>query len=122
MAVANKLTTKAVDNAKPKEKPYKLADGEGLFLLVNPGGSRLWRLKYRRGGKEKLLSFDAYPKVGLTPDAFADSFEDDMGYVDAFRLWGMSVFDDQPHLRRYLGATQMPESWQEWISSQFPLD
>jgi integrase len=65
VAVANKLTTKAVDNAKPKEKPYKLADGEGLFLLVNPGGSRLWRLKYRHGGKEKLLSFGTYPKVGL---------------------------------------------------------
>jgi hypothetical protein len=35
-----------------------------------------------------------------------------MGYVDAFRLWGMSVFDDREHLQRYVVATRMPESWQ----------
>ncbi len=42
-------------NAKPKDRAYKLADSEGLFLLVQPNGSKLWRMKYRFGGKEKLL-------------------------------------------------------------------
>ena len=46
-------------------KDYKLADGEGLHLLVRPNGSKLWRMKYRLSGKEKLLSFGAYPQVGL---------------------------------------------------------
>lgn len=52
-------------SAKPKDKPYKLTDGGGLYLHVMPGGSKLWRLKYRYLGKEKLLSFGAYPEVSL---------------------------------------------------------
>lgn len=50
------LTDTKVRTAKPKATPYKLADGGGLFLLVNPNGTRYWRLKYRHGGKEKLLA------------------------------------------------------------------
>ncbi|MGY8605422.1 Arm DNA-binding domain-containing protein [Gluconobacter cerinus] len=38
---------------------------EGLFILIQPNGSRLWRMNYRFGGREKLLSFGAYPKVSL---------------------------------------------------------
>lgn len=60
-----KLTDLAVKNAKGKDKPYKLSDGDGLFLYVTPGGSRLWRLKYRFDGKEKLLSFGGYPDLSL---------------------------------------------------------
>jgi hypothetical protein len=59
------LTDTAIRNAKPKAKPYKLADGGGLFLLVNPNGSRLWRQKYRVEGREKLISHGPYPDVGL---------------------------------------------------------
>ncbi|MEG4676011.1 Arm DNA-binding domain-containing protein, partial [Enterobacter cloacae] len=51
-----KLNARQVDTAKPKDKPYKLADGGGLYLLVNPNGARYWRLKYRVAGKEKLLA------------------------------------------------------------------
>ena len=59
------LTEVAIKSSKPREKPYKLADGLGMFLLINPNGSRLWRLKYRFGGKEKLLAIGSYPAVGL---------------------------------------------------------
>lgn len=52
-------------NASPKAKAFKLADGEGLFLLVKPNGSKLWQMKYRFNGKEKLLSFGAYPETSL---------------------------------------------------------
>ena len=52
-------------NAKPGERAYKLADGGGLFLLIQPNGAKLWRMKYRYGGKEKLLSFGAYPELGI---------------------------------------------------------
>ncbi|MFZ5601713.1 MAG: tyrosine-type recombinase/integrase, partial [Pseudomonadota bacterium] len=59
------LSDTAVRAAKPQEKPYKLADGGGLFLLVNPKGAKWWRIKYRFDGKEKLLSFGTYPDVTL---------------------------------------------------------
>lgn len=52
-------------NAKPKPKPYKLADGDGMFLLVTPAGGKYWRLKYRIAGKEKLLALGIYPEVSL---------------------------------------------------------
>jgi len=58
----DKLTDPKVRQAKPSDKPYKLFDGGGLFLLVQPGGSKLWRLKYRFGGKEKLLAIGSYDK------------------------------------------------------------
>lgn len=59
------LTDTAIRRAKPGEKPMKLFDGKGLFLLVNKTGSKLWRLKYRFEGKEKLLALGAYPEVRL---------------------------------------------------------
>ncbi|OLU25434.1 integrase [Pseudomonas sp. PA15(2017)] len=59
------LTDSAIKTAKPKEKPYKLSDAHGLYLLINPNGSKLWRLKYRVAGKEKGLAFGVYPIVSL---------------------------------------------------------
>ena len=59
------LTDSKIRNAKPQEKPYKMADADGLYLLVSPGGSCGWRLKYRFNGKEKLLSMGVYPTVSL---------------------------------------------------------
>ncbi|STW54112.1 integrase [Klebsiella pneumoniae] len=60
-----KLTARQVDTSRPKDKPYKLSDGGGLYLLVNPNGSRYWRLKYRIAGKEKLLALGVYPDITL---------------------------------------------------------
>lgn len=59
------LTDVKVRTAKPQDKPYKLADGGGLYLLVNTNGSRYWRLKYRVMGREKLLSIGVYPDISL---------------------------------------------------------
>jgi integrase len=59
------LSAVAVSNAKPREKPYKLSDDRGLFLLVTPKGHRYWRFKYRFDGKEKILAFGVYPDVSL---------------------------------------------------------
>lgn len=61
-----KLNARQVETAKPKDKAYKLADGGGLYLLVNTNGSRYWRLKYRFAGKEKLLALGVYPDVSLS--------------------------------------------------------
>ena len=54
------LTDAKIKAAKAKEKPCKLSDGEGLYLLIKPNGARLWRFKYRYGGKEKLAAFGGY--------------------------------------------------------------
>ncbi|MDD2850445.1 MAG: integrase arm-type DNA-binding domain-containing protein [Desulfuromonadaceae bacterium] len=54
-----------VSKAKPKDKPYKLTDGGGLFILITPTGGKLWNLKYRFSDKEKKLSFGTYPALSL---------------------------------------------------------
>ncbi len=61
-----KLSDPAVRKAKPEAKPYKMADGGGLYLLVQPHGGKWWRLKYRYAGKEKMLSIGVYPDVSLS--------------------------------------------------------
>jgi integrase len=59
------LSDMAARKAKPAPRPYKLYDGGGLFLHVQPGGSKLWRVKYRYSGREKLLALGAYPLISL---------------------------------------------------------
>jgi integrase len=59
------LSDFACKNAKPKDKPYRLADGDGLYLLVRNNGSKLWQLRYRYLEKENILSFGKYPLVSL---------------------------------------------------------
>lgn len=59
------LSDVKVRSAKPEAKAYKLTDGEGMVLLVHPNGSKYWRLRYRFGGKEKMLALGKYPEVSL---------------------------------------------------------
>ena len=59
------LTDAAIRNAKPRAKPYKLGDSGGLFLLVQPSGGKLWRVKFRVAGREKKLAIGPYPDVTL---------------------------------------------------------
>ncbi len=63
------LTEIRLRNAKSRERPYKLFDELGLFLLITPSANqhkgRLWRLRYRYGDAEKLLPHSAYPTVSL---------------------------------------------------------
>jgi integrase len=59
------LTDNAVRSAKAAAKPYKLFDRDGLYLIVNPTGSKWWRFKYQFGGREKLLSLGIYNDVSL---------------------------------------------------------
>src|SRR5580693_2826576 len=59
------LTSLAIQNARPRQKPYKLADGDGLHLLVQPNGKKLWRLRYRFAGKENMLALGSLGAVSL---------------------------------------------------------
>lgn len=55
----------AVRNARARDRAYKLSDGRGLCLLVQPNGSKWWRFRYDRGGKEQMLSMGTYPDTSL---------------------------------------------------------
>ncbi|MGA8613648.1 MAG: integrase arm-type DNA-binding domain-containing protein [Xanthobacteraceae bacterium] len=59
------LSALAIQNARPRQKPYKLADGDGLHLLVQPNGKKLWRLRYRFAGKENMLVLGPLAAVSL---------------------------------------------------------
>jgi integrase len=72
--ISSALSDLKIKTAKPTEKPYKLFDGEGLFLFVSPSGGKLWRVKYRFGGIEKTLSIGKYPQNSLL-DARQKLFE-----------------------------------------------
>lgn len=64
--LATPLTDIQIKNAKPKDKPYTLADGGGMYLEVMPTGSKIWRMAYRQAnGKNNRLTFGAYPEVSL---------------------------------------------------------
>ncbi|MDR3792999.1 MAG: tyrosine-type recombinase/integrase [Terracidiphilus sp.] len=60
------LTDIEIRKAKPRPDSYRMSDGNGLFLLLTPAGGKLWRWKFRHGGKEKLMTFGAYPDVSLS--------------------------------------------------------
>ncbi|HCC6089872.1 tyrosine-type recombinase/integrase [Citrobacter freundii] len=59
------LTDIKVRSAKPQEKEYTLVDGDGMFLLVHPNGSKYWRFRFRFGGKQHLIAFGVYPETSL---------------------------------------------------------
>ena len=59
------LTDTQIRNAKPADKPIRMFDGGGLFMMIVPAGGKWWRFKYRFGGKEKQLSMGTYPEVSL---------------------------------------------------------
>ena len=63
--LASSLTDSVIRQAKAANKPVKLADGGGMYLLLRPEGSRYWRLDYRFDGKRKTLALGVYPEVTL---------------------------------------------------------
>lgn len=60
------LSDAKIRSIKPLDKPFKLTESHGLYLLVNPGGSRLWYLKYRFNRKESRIALGAYLQVSLS--------------------------------------------------------
>ena len=65
MKPTNQLTELSIKQAKPKEKQYKLTDGEGMYLRVYPNGSKYWQLQYWFDGKQKILSLGVWPNISL---------------------------------------------------------
>lgn len=65
-----RMTTRLADtklrSAQPKEKPYKLHDGEGLFLLIRPTGKKVWQMLYQHAGKHNTFTIGPYPDIGAS--------------------------------------------------------
>ncbi len=59
------LTDRQAKTAEPREKTYRITDGQGLYLEVSPTGGKYWRMKYRFTGKEKRLAIGTYPQISL---------------------------------------------------------
>src|SRR6056300_179567 len=65
LGVKLKLDDEMIQSAEPKDKPYRLFDGLGLYIEVAPSGTKAWRVKYRFQGKEKRLSLGIYPDISI---------------------------------------------------------
>lgn len=92
--LADRLTDIKVKTAKPKEKPYKLAAGRGLHLLVKTDVSKHWKIRFRFDGKENTLAIGRYSKVSLAnaekkPKEIAELLR----AIDGFRYYGLSRSD-----------------------------
>ena len=61
----NKLRDITIKNAKPKDKPYPLSDGQSLYIEIMPNGGKYWRLRYRFAGKQKRIALGVYPEVSI---------------------------------------------------------
>ena len=65
MRPSNLLTELSIKQSKPKEKQYKITDGEGMYLRIHPNGSKYWQLQYWFEGKQKINSLGIWPEVSL---------------------------------------------------------
>ncbi|BCI65674.1 integrase [Acetobacter aceti NBRC 14818] len=108
------LTDVQLRRLAPREKPYKLADTGGLFILVQKNGSRLWRMKYRFGGREKLLAFGAYPEVTLA--AARDARDQARAELRAGRDPSLTRRQRQAQARRT--DRQLQHVGEMWIQTQ----
>ncbi len=59
------LTVKQIEAAKPKDKPYRLLDSNGLYLYIPVSGKKVWQLRFKLDGKEKILTVGKYPLMSL---------------------------------------------------------
>lgn len=112
-----KLSDTAIKKAKPEQKPYKMADGGGMYLEVMPTGSKYWRLKYRFGGKEKRLAFGVYPDVTL---AEARSRRDDARKLLANDTDPSAAKQAKKLSNAELGANSFEVIAREWFARHAP--
>ena len=114
------LTTEDIDRVKPginakgkpTDKPYKLGDSGGLFLLVQPNGGKWWRIKYRFADKENQVSLGSYPEVSLT---------DAREQRDTLRALVADGIDPSAHLKGERAALRAEES-RKLAATRFTID
>ncbi len=111
------LTDPKIRNAKAKEKPYKLTDGKGLFLLVNKKGVKYWRLKYRFLGVEKTLALGVYPEVSLKDARLAT---DDARKLPVSGIDPSEIKKSQKRASRAIVENSFESVAREWVTKFSP--
>lgn len=114
------LTDVQIRKTKPAEKPFKIADSGGLFLYVTPSGSKLWRMKFVKGGKEKLLSFGAYPDVALIDarkmrDEARDQLRDGFDPTVRKKIKAAAIATDEQNTFESLAREWARENKARWV-------
>lgn len=114
------LTDVQVRKIKPAEKPFKIADTGGLFLYVTPAGSKLWRMKFVKAGKEKLLSFGAYPDVTLIEarkkrDQARDQLRDGYDPTVQKKIKAVEIATDEQNTFEILAREWAHENRARWV-------
>lgn len=109
------LSDVACRSAKPAEKPYKLADGGGLYLFITPAGGKLWRADYRHNGKRRTASFGSYPAVSLATARKAR--EDLKGQLSA-QVDPAQVKRSERRARQALAANNFEKIAREWFAAK----
>ena len=96
----NKLTELAIKRAKPKEKQYKLTDGDSMYLRIYPDGKKYWQLQFWFEGKQKVLSFGKWPNVKL-PEARARRYEANKKIKEGINPLDEKRFRSSLHIENY---------------------
>ena len=96
----NKLTELAIKRVKPKEKQYKLTDGDGMYLRIYPDGKKYWQLQFWFEGKQKVLSFGKWPNVKL-PEARARRYEANKKIKEGINPLDEKRFRSSLHIENY---------------------
>jgi integrase len=124
----NKLTEQAIKRAKPKDKQYKLTDGDSMYLRIYPDGKKYWQLQFRFEGKQKVLSFGKWPNVKL-PEARASRYEANKKIKEGINPLDEKRFRSSLHIENYDKNKRLEENkgWtfqqvaQEWHFRQETL-
>lgn len=111
------LTDLQAKKAIPKEKPYRLADGAGMYLEIHPNGGKYWRLKYRIDGKEKRLAIGVYPEVSL---GRARDLRDDARKLIASSIDPSGARKAQKAARATANANSFEAIAREWYAKRLP--
>jgi integrase len=109
------LTTKQIDNAKPRDTLYRLFDSLGLYVQIDPNGSKLWRLKYYFLGKEKRLAIGRYPEISLLE---AREKRDQARKLLAQNIDPAAVKKEEKHAALVSAATTFELVAREWHEHQ----
>lgn len=118
MAATNKLNGRAVANAAPRERAYKLTDGEGLYLLVKPTGGKYWRLNYRFAGKSKTLALGVCRDTSIK-EAGASLKEARVKRDEARKLLGANIDPAQQRKHDKVAAELASETTFRFVAKQW---
>ena len=119
MRPSNLLTELSIKQSKPKEKQYKITDGEGMYLRIHPNGSKYWQLQYWFEGKQKIISLGIWPEVSLR-QAREKRYEAKKKLKeDKNTAWkDLQSFEEAGTHQEKVNFTTFQNVFQEWFSRQ----